>query len=431
MLNGFAYNKSRTGWMIMVDNICENRLCTGCAACRQICPCNAIEMKPNEEGFLYPVINEELCSDCGMCRSTCLINKYASDGAGSGVFSSMANSNGRNNTSRNDSNKEGRSSINTHRAYACYAKDENIRLKSTSGGAFSVLAQYIIQKKGVVFGAAFDEDFKVCHRYTENENGLELLRRSKYVQSDTDKAFSEAEAFLREGRMVMYCGTPCQIAGLNAYLDNEYEELITCDLACSGVPSPKVWEMYLDFLQERHKSKIKAVSFRNKTTGWSNSSMKVDFENDSYYLDEVRKEIFFIGFGKSIYNRSSCYNCLFRLNNTKADITLADFWGIERLGDSDFLDNKGVSLVIVNTAKGNEAVTQIKDRLFVKEKPLDDAVRYNPRLVSSVPVPDGRTRFFSDMKAGYSFDKLRRKYMDNFSIKYRVKCLAKKILGKA
>lgn len=391
----------------MMEVLRDRKLCTGCAACGQGCPQNAIEMKANEEGFLYPVINGELCSNCGLCQRICPVNKA--------INSAYA---GKDSNSPDESRK----------VYACFSNDEQIRSKSTSGGVFTQLAQNVISRNGVVFGAEFDEAFRVRHNYTENADGLDALRRSKYVQSDTEKSFLKAREFLYSGKPVLFCGTPCQIAGLKAFLNKDYTNLLTCDLACHGVPSPKIWEMYLDFIRERYHSRITAVSFRDKSTGWNSSSMIIDFEDGRQYIDRVKKEIFFIGFGKSIFNRSSCYSCKFRINNTKADITLADFWGIDRQGDGGFTDNKGVSLVITHTEAGENALSQIKDGLYMKQQPPEEAIKYNPRLVSSVCEPAGRKSFFDDLKAGYTFDGLRRKYMDNFSIKYKIKGLAKLIL---
>lgn len=383
-----------------MESICESSLCTGCAACRQICPQRAIEMIQDDEGFLYPDINHELCTDCGRCRTICPVNH---------------------------SNK---SDLTRSTAYACFSKDDSIRAKSSSGGVFTQLARSIISRDGVVFGAEFDENFRVRHTYAEKADKLDGLRRSKYVQSDTENTFIKAKEYLSAGREVLYCGTPCQIAGLKAFLGKEDSGLLTCDLACSGVPSPKVWKGYLDFISDRYKSKIATISFRDKSEGWDRYKMKIVFKNGSKYVDRAKRETFFIGFGKNILNRSSCYNCQFRLQNTKADITLADFWGIEKLKDNDFLDNKGVSLLIVNTEKGEKELSLIKDQMFIKEKPLDFAVKYNPRLLSSVKEPTGRRAFFDDFRKGHDFDKLRRKYMDNFSIKYKLKSLIKLILRK-
>jgi len=370
-------------------------------------------MTANDEGFLYPFIDEKLCNDCGRCRRTCPVNNAI-----------MGNT-------RDGASKTENDGEHIYRAYACYAKNDNVRLSSTSGGAFSQLAMKVLSNGGVVFGAGFDENFNVRHCGVEDENGLESLRRSKYVQSHMGNTFSEAEAFLKKGRNVLFCGTPCQIAGLKAYLKKDYNNLLTCDLACHGVPSPMVWSMYLDYLKNRFKSNIKSVSFRDKSTGWNSSSMKIVFENGAVYMHKVKDEIFFMGFGKSIFNRMSCYNCRFRLSNSKADLTLADFWGIDRQAENGIHDNKGVSLVITHNKAGEDALFQLREEMYIREHSTEEAVKYNPRLISSVNEPAGRKRFFADLSKGYSFDRLRRKYMDNESLKYRLKCMAKRILGRA
>ena len=385
----------------------DRELCTGCAACRQVCPQHAIEMKANDEGFLYPEINGERCNDCRLCQRTCPVNK-AVNATATGEDAGLP--------------------FEGHKAYACFSNDEQIRSESSSGGIFTQLAHSFISRNGVVFGAEFDDAFRVRHSYVENTEGLDTLRRSKYVQSDIEDTYAKARELLNAGRPVLYCGTPCQAAGLRAFLNKEYDDLLICDLACHGVPSPEVWRMYLDFIKGRYQSPIASISFRDKSTGWNDSSMKILFKDGRQYIDKVKREIFFIGFGKSIFNRSSCYSCRFRINNTKADITLADFWGIDRQGGSDFMDNKGVSLVITHTEAGDKALSQIQDRICMKQRSFDEAVKYNPRLISSVAEPDGRKSFFEDLKAGHSFDLLRRKYMDNFSIKYRVKSLIKLLL---
>lgn len=421
----------------MMENICEGRLCTGCAACGQICPQGAITMTENEEGFLYPQINGGLCNDCGLCARTCPINAACED-----TGTQKATAAGDTGAQRppeivcmdaevQNGQQSDKPAGARHKVYACFTTDEDIRSRSSSGGVFTQLAIKVLSEDGVVFGAGFDETFKVRHKYIENKDDLDGLRRSKYVQSDTAATFREAKAFLKEGRAVLYCGTPCQIAGLKAFLNKGYDNLLTCDLACHGVPSPKVWKMFLGFLRDQYKSNVKSVSFRDKSTGWNNSSMKIEFENGSRYMDRVKRETFFVGFGKSIFNRSSCYDCRFRIGSTKADITLADFWGIDKQNDAEFTDNKGVSLIITHTEAGEKALSQLGGRIFMKQCTLEEAVKYNPRLVSSVGEPAGRRSFFEELGSGHSFDRLRRKYMDNFSLKYKAKTLAKHLLGKA
>lgn len=403
----------------MIGTICDKKLCTGCGACSQVCPQGAVMMVADDEGFLHPYIDEELCNDCELCTRTCPINKAIR--AEKDIASAESVISG----PSVDDNPEVKK-----RAYACYSSDEVVRARSTSGGVFSQLALYIFGEGGVVFGAGFDKDFRVRHAFAGSEHELDRLRRSKYVQSDTGNTFHDAKVFLNEGRKVLYCGTPCQIAGLKAYLAREYTGLLTCDLACHGVPSPKVWTYYLDYIRRKYNSPIKAVSFRDKATGWKGSSMRIDFENGSNYMDLVEREIFFIGFGKSIFNRQSCCDCRFRLQNTEADITLADFWGIEHQKEELFTDNRGVSLVITHTEAGEQALKQIESKVFCRERSLEEAVKYNPRLISSVSEPAGRERFFEDMSSGLDFDRLRAKYMDNVSMVYKAKKVLKKILGR-
>ncbi len=361
-------------------------------------------MKENDEGFLYPFIDEDKCNDCGLCIRTCPVNRatgvdIAAHGAGKAAF-------------------------------ACYTKNDEVRAKSSSGGVFSQLAAKALEKKGVVFGASFDSDFRVRHSYIENNEELDGLRRSKYVQSDIANTFKEAKKFLQEGRHVLFCGTPCQIAGLKAFVGKDYERLITCDLACFGVPSPRVWRMYLDHLEMKNSGKTQAVSFRDKSGGWKDYRMDIGFKNGAKYQVQAKKELYFIGFGKNILSRSSCFDCRFRVWNSGADITLADFWGIEKMGGIIKDDNRGVSLVITHSTAGEAALKEITDDVYISACDINEAVKYNPRLVSSAAEPAGRRAFFEDMAKGCDFDTLRRKYMDNTSVKYKIKCMLKRMLGK-
>lgn len=380
--------------------------CTGCGACAQVCPSGAIKMDADSEGFAYPAIDGVRCSDCGLCRKICPVNNTGSIEISSDISLIMCNKS----------------------FFGCRAMDEETRERSSSGGVFTLLAKQVLSEGGAVFGAVFDESFRIRHAYIESISGLDGLRRSKYVQSDTAETFKEAEKFLMDGRKVLYCGTPCQIAGLKAYLRKEYDGLLTCDLACSGVPSPKVWQMYLDCLRKEYKSEIASISFRDKKSGWSRYNMDIRFADGSSYTVMAKKETFFIGFGKNIFNRKCCFDCKFRIQNTKADITLADFWGIEKLRDNDFSDDRGVSLAITHTYAGNAAIDAIKSQMLIKTADSEIALAGNPRLLSSCSEPAGRAAFFKDMDSGSTFEMLRKKYMDNTSFKYRLKCLIKGLL---
>ncbi len=380
----------------------DSRTCTGCSACSQVCPMNAVAMKENDEGFLYPFIDEDKCTDCGLCTRTCPVNSAAGSG----------------------SDKPEK------KAYACYTKNDEIRAKSSSGGVFSQLAAKTLEKGGVVFGAGFDSNFRVKHSHIENIEELDRLRRSKYVQSDIANTFKETKKFLQEGRHVLFCGTPCQIAGLKAFLGKVYENLITCDLACFGVPSPRVWRMYLDYLERKNGSETGTVSFRDKSGGWKDYRMDIGFKNGGRYRVQAKKELYFIGFGKNILSRSSCFDCRFRVWDSSADITLADFWGIEKMGGIIEDDNRGVSLVITHSTAAEAALKEIEDDVCISACDINEAVKYNPRLVSSAAEPAGRRAFFADMAKGRDFDTLRKKYMDNTSVKYKMKCILKRMLGR-
>ncbi len=397
----------------------DSRSCTGCSACGQVCPSDAVAMKANDEGFLYPYIDEEKCSECGLCQRTCPVNRAQDAGGTTGIRAGEAPSG-----DAVGDLAEGK------KAFACYAKDDGIRSQSSSGGIFSLLAQKTLEKRGVVFGAGFDSEFRVKHKYVENIDDLDGIRRSKYVQSDMGNSFREVKKFLQEGRHVLFCGTPCQTAGLKAYLGKDHERLLACDLACYGVPSPKVWGMFLDYLENKYSSRIASVSFRNKSGGWKNNRMDIAFENGERYLVETSRELYFMGFSKNIFNRSSCFDCRFRIWSSGADITLADCWGIEKMGGIIGDDNKGVSLVITHGARGEKALDEIADGICISPCDINEAVKYNPRLVSSAAEPAGRRAFFADMAADFEFDRLRRKYMDNASIKYKIKCMLKRMLGR-
>lgn len=424
--------------------ISDSLLCTGCSACSQVCPRGAVAMKANDEGFLYPFIDEGKCNDCSLCTRTCPVNRAL--GSDTRVNCGVDYNVDRSADGGVDRGTDGavagadmgkcaggiKQTVESYgkKAYACYTKNDEVRAKSSSGGIFSQLAAKTLEKKGVVFGAGFDSEFNVKHRFVDNIEDLDGLRRSKYVQSEIANTFSEVKRFLNEGRHVLFCGTPCQIAGLKAYLGRDHETLVTCDLACFGVPSPKVWSMYLDYLEMIHGNNIESVSFRDKSGGWKDYRMVIGFKNGGRYQVEAKKELYFIGFGKNILSRSSCFDCKFRLWNSSADITLADFWGIEKMGGIIDDDNRGVSLAITHNAAGEGALKEIGDEVCINPCDVSEAVKYNPRLVSSAAEPAGRRAFFADMAGGYDFDRLRKKYMDNVSLKYKIKCMLKRMLNR-
>lgn len=358
-------------------NIEKKTDCCGCHACFNICPKNAIEMKEDENGFKYPEINSQKCIDCGMCQRACpIISKT--------------------------------NVINEPKAYACMNKDEQIRLSSSSGGVFTLIAEAILELNGVVFGAQFDHDFNVIHDYADRKEELYKFRGSKYVQSSIGDTFKIVRKFLEQERYVLFTGTPCQVEGLYSFLQKDYKKLYTQDIICHGVPSPKVWRKYKEKIEKENKSKIKKMSFRDKSSGWTTYSLKYNFDNQKIYIEENSKSKYMQAFLNNFSIRNSCYECKFKSKNRKSDITLADFWGIQNV-IPEINDNKGISLAILNSEKGKELFERIKEKIEFREIDFEESIKYNPSMTKSATKPRNRNDFFKDLEK-MNFDELAKKY---------------------
>lgn len=363
----------------MLEIISKDKCC-GCFACYNVCPKNCISMRKDKEGFLYPFIDTKKCINCGLCEKSC-----------PEILGVKAN-------------------VSKKKTYAVINKDERIRLNSSSGGFFSLLATEILNNGGVVFGAAMSEDCKtVEHIKIESLDLLEKLRGSKYVQSYIGDTYRQAKQFLENGRKVLFVGTPCQISGLYKFLDKEYFELVTCDFICHGVPSPLVWEKYVKLIEGKNSSKLKRVFFRNKKYGWKRFSLKFEFADGSVHSQILHKDLYLRGFRADLYLRPSCYNCTFKGLERNSDITLGDLWGAGKI-TPDLDDDKGISLVVVNSQKGSEIFKRVKQYAEIREVDLELAVKYNSAAVSSVKEPTlKRNNFFKEIEK-VSFNKLMKKY---------------------
>ncbi|MCH3965040.1 MAG: Coenzyme F420 hydrogenase/dehydrogenase, beta subunit C-terminal domain [Clostridium sp.] len=320
-------------------------------------------MIEDDEGFYYPNVDMDKCINCRLCEKVCPFN--------------------------NDLPKKQFSSI----AYACKNINENIRLESSSGGIFSVLCKYAVLNKGVVFGAAFNEDFKVIHTYTETLEDCNKFYGSKYVQSSIMDSYKQAKEFLDNNRVVLFSGTQCQIKGLNTFLQKKYLNLITVDVVCHGVPSPLVFKKYIDYLARVNNSKVKLVKFRDKKYGWHKYSHVTEFKNGKIYSRTVDKDIFMQGFLKDLYLRPSCYECKAKNYKSNSEFSLADYWGIEKICP-DFDDDKGVSLVILNNEKSLQIFSEILSDMEVTRSNLDYATKYNQSIIKSVNYNKNRKKYF-------------------------------------
>lgn len=297
-------------------HISDKHNCCGCHACVSVCAHHSITMQADEEGFLYPVVDKETCTDCGLCEKACPVINQGSP----------------------------RKPL---KVYAAKNNDEEIRKQSSSGGIFTLLAEAVIKDGGIVFGAKFDKEWNVVHDWSDTIEGIAAFRGSKYVQSTIGNTYSEAREFLKQGRKVLFSGTPCQIAGLKKFLRKEYDNLLTVDVVCHGVPSPKVWQRYLKDLNSNN-SAITDVCFRSKKRGWKNYSYLIQSQKSVLFDDYAYKSDFLQAFSLNLSIRPSCYICPSKNLKSESDITLADCWGIEKIAEDD---NAGFSTILLNTDK--------------------------------------------------------------------------------
>lgn len=344
--------------------ITQKEHCCGCSACVHICPKHSISFQEDKEGFLYPKVDLETCIDCGLCEKVCpVINQ--------------------------ESERE------PLKVYAAKNEDESIRLKSSSGGIFTLLAEKIIEDGGVVFGARFNENWEVIHDYTDTVEGLEPFRGSKYVQSVIGDTYKRAENFLKLGRKVMFTGTPCQIAGLKKFLRKDYKNLLTVDFVCHGVPSPLVWRLYLKEEINRYGKEITAVediNFRDKYTGWKTYSLSIKLSGNIVSSTMFTDDNYMRAFLSNLSLRPSCYSCPAKAGKSGADITIGDFWGIENvLPELD--DDRGLSLLMLHSQRGLEHFISL--RCDVAEVNFTDAIKSNSAYQIPVPMPINREFFFS------------------------------------
>ena len=357
-----------------MNEIVSEKKCCGCHACFNACPKNAITMQEDNKGFKFPIIDQSKCINCGLCKTICPILN-----------------------NKEDETKK-------IEAYACYNKNEVERINSSSGGIFILLAKEILKRKGVVFGAAFDENFNVKHAFVKNEKDLKRFMGSKYTQSTIGDTYKIAKEFLDNDNYVLFTGTPCQIEGLKSYLRKEYEKLYTQDIICHGVPSPKVWNKYLDYQKNKYAlKKIKDISFRNKDNGWARFGTKICFDNEEYNKTH-NKDLFMRAFLNNICLRDSCYNCSFKKKYRISDITLADFWGIDNI-HPELNDDKGISLFIVSSSKGKELFEIIKKQLVYQEVDIEIAIKYNSSMTKSVSHHKNEKEFWENIDT-MSFDRI-------------------------
>ncbi len=347
--------------MININNPVE---CCGCSACVERCPKSCISFDEDKEGFRYPEVDVSRCIECGLCEKVCPVI-----------------------------NENGPNEIKT--VTAAWIKNETIRKDSSSGGVFTAIAADVLNKGGVVFGARYDERYEVCHSYVEMVDQLALFRGSKYMQSRIGNSYLKAEQFLKQGREVLFTGTPCQIAGLKLFLRKDYENLYTVDIICHGVPSPKVWRKYLDKIVEKDfggisPEKLTDVNFRFKDPSWTDYKLKISTEQHDV-IESKSANPYNQAFNMNVTLRPICYSCPFKDGKSGSDITIADFWGIQKV-DSSMNDDRGTSMVIMHNCR-----IKLPDSVEAKSEPIESVARYNGSYYHSAAYNGNRVVLFGHL----------------------------------
>ena len=360
--------------MYLKSNLKEE--CSGCTACMNICPKNAIEMIEDNEGFKYPKIDNDKCIKCGACYKICP-------------------------NIRKDE-------INTiQKAYGVKHKDEKERVTSRSGGVFIALSDYILKLGGVVYGAELDEDFNLKHNRAVNKEQRNKFKGSKYIQSNMNDTIKLVQNDLKSGRKVLFSGTACQVSGVKACVQKEYQDnLYTCDIICHGVPSGKIFRDFLMYVEKMCKKKIKEFNFRDKSLGWNTHFETATFEDGTKLTTSYFRQLFY---GHNIL-RPSCYKCNYANIHRPADITIADFWGVDEIAPK-FMDQKGVSLTIINNEKGKKWFEEAKKDLQTIDCSLENCLKYTYTLNQPTPISENRDEFWNDY-ANNDFEYIINKYTE-------------------
>lgn len=359
----------------MVDQKIGHK-CTGCTACNNICPVTAITMKPDAEGFVYPAVNYEKCVQCGLCIRNCPVL-----------------------------NKENDPAYEMPEVYAGWNLNAEIRINSTSGGVFSAVAEAVIERGGYIAAAVYGERFDICHTIVRDKKELERLRQSKYAQSDLNDVFGRIRTLLEKGELVLFCGTPCQSAGLQRFLRKKYAGLYCCDFICRGVISPKVYRKYLDDKAKDKKGTISKVHFKNKDFGWNRFSTKISFSDGTSYQEDRYHDSYLRGYlNYNLYLRPCCHECNFKQIPRQSDMSLGDFWGIGNY-KPELDTDQGTSVVLVNSEKGRELLEWTASKLYMEQRSLDEVLKGNSCLLNSAVPGKYRDYFFANVDK-MAFDKL-------------------------
>ena len=373
LLNSITYKKEQESKHI---EIIDKEMCSGCTACKNKCPKDAITMVEDEEGFLYPQVDKNKCVECEVCKKVCPIIEKK----------------------KKDEFKQ--------KGYIFQYNDDEIRKQSTSGGAFTAIADYVIDNKGVVYGVGFDDKFNVIHQKATAKEELEKFRNSKYVQSNPKDTFKEVKNDLEKGILVCYSGTACQIEGLLSYLGKNYENLLTVDVICRAVPSPLLWRKYLKFRTQ--KNKAEKIYFREKKYGYKYSNLTISDGNKTFYNNGIDTDPYLRAFFSNIASRPSCYNCQFKEQLHKADITIWDCFNSDKYSN-DFDDDNGTTRLLLNSNKACKVFDIIKQEHKYLEVEVNELISNFHQMFNAIKYNNKRNDFFNDLNNN-DFEEVMNKY---------------------
>lgn len=348
--------------------ICDKNSCSGCGACVNVCPTDCITLEYDKQGFLAPITDESRCIHCNKCRKTCPAN-----------------------------NEYINNNFSKPTCIACYNKHENTVRNSSSGGAFTTIAEYVLEKGGTVFGSKIDETLRPYHIGVTEKSRLQELRGSKYIQSNIQLEYRKVEEYLSNDKFVFFVGTPCQIAGLYAYLGKkEYDKLLTADLVCHGVGSQGFFEKYIRELEEKHRDTIIHVDFRNKDKIKNDYVSKITFRNrEAIYINSL-SDVYMSCFLKNAIYRESCYTCRYAQIPRIGDITLGDFVGVSEKIIKKTIKRKGISVILLNNSKGKKIFEQVKSNMNFYERPIEESIKSNRNVSLPTIRPDCRDKILTE-----------------------------------
>lgn len=377
-------------------SINDKKRCCGCSACASICPQKCIMMKRDCEGFLYPWVDKNNCINCNKCEKVCPI------------------------LHQNINLNESRAS------FIVQNRNNTILKESTSGGFFSLLAEYVLDHEGVVFGARYDSSFYVKHDCIEKKADVDMFRNSKYCQSDINNTYLKCLKYIMDGRLVCFSGTPCQIAGLKFFLGKDYENLITVDVVCRGVPSPLVFEKYVEW--RKKDGAIDNIKFRDKHYGYYSSTMSIYYKNGKVKRNDVKNDPFLKLFFDNMCCRPSCYQCCFKTKKRMSDFTMFDSWHAQMF--AKIFNTKGATSLIIRSEKGNLIFKKIEKNFIVKEVPFEDIYKFDGEMMTQcIDINPQREGLFKAIQDGEDFAQINKEY-NKKSGKEIIKLFFKKIMYK-